>query len=288
MSATGHRGELRSNPSRETGFTLLELLVVIVMVVLLAALLVPAISKAQNQAHSTACGNHLRQMGQALQMYVHENRSNYPYLRTLPDGNDYSYGLENNRWWWARLWPYYPVKWTNTTYHCPGYKGALTGEGDHHGPLGSYAYNARGVRPPFAGVLDQSHGVDVHFPNVSFGLGPTLYVSFPNLRPQPISESQIKAPSEMLAIGESRFLNTKANGIPGGHCDMMCGGVSRQPNPPGRDEFAFAQSRHGKNYNQAFCDGHVAAMSPEVLFNPTNSAPNWNYDHEPHQELWMP
>jgi hypothetical protein len=36
------------------------------------------------------------------------------------------------------------------------------------------------------------------------------------------------------------------------------------------------------------CDGHVAAMNPWVLFNPTNTARMWNYDHEPHSELWQP
>jgi prepilin-type N-terminal cleavage/methylation domain-containing protein len=37
-----------------------------------------------------------------------------------------------------------------------------------------------------------------------------------------------------------------------------------------------------------WCDGHVAAMSPWVLFNRTNSAPLWNSDHEPHPESWSP
>ncbi|PYI88990.1 MAG: hypothetical protein DME26_02295 [Verrucomicrobia bacterium] len=51
---------------------------------------------------------------------------------------------------------------------------------------------------------------------------------------------------------------------------------------------SFDPARHGKNYNQLFCDGHVAAMSPWVLFNPTNSASMWNSDHQPHPELWVP
>jgi prepilin-type processing-associated H-X9-DG protein len=49
---------------------------------------------------------------------------------------------------------------------------------------------------------------------------------------------------------------------------------------------AFDPARHGRNYNQLFCDGHVSAMSPWVIFNPTNSAVMWNYDHEPHPEYW--
>jgi prepilin-type processing-associated H-X9-DG protein len=51
---------------------------------------------------------------------------------------------------------------------------------------------------------------------------------------------------------------------------------------------AFDPARHGKSYNQLFCDGHVAAMNPWVLFNPTNTAAMWNSDHQPHPELWQP
>jgi len=60
------------------GFTLTELLVVIAVIGILAALLLPAISSVNAHAKSTVCKNHLRQMGQALQMYVHENGNKYP------------------------------------------------------------------------------------------------------------------------------------------------------------------------------------------------------------------
>jgi hypothetical protein len=29
-------------------------------------------------------------------------------------------------------------------------------------------------------------------------------------------------------------------------------------------------------------------MNPWVLFNPTNTAPMWNNDHQPHPEMWCP
>ena len=40
--------------------------------------------------------------------------------------------------------------------------------------------------------------------------------------------------------------------------------------------------------NQLYCDGHVSAINPEALFNPSNTAAMWNYDHQPHPELWWP
>ena len=49
---------------------MVELLVVVAIISILAALLLPALSRAKAQAHSTACKSHLRQIGVALVMYV--------------------------------------------------------------------------------------------------------------------------------------------------------------------------------------------------------------------------
>ena len=89
-----------------------------------------------------------------------------------------------------------------------------------------------------------------------------------------VSETEIIVPSDMLAISDSLMKADEA----GGDDILRCGG--------GLDTTSYVL-RHGKNYNQLFCDGHVSAMSLEVLCNPSNSAAMWNYDHQPHPELWM-
>ena len=274
--------------SRRGGFTLLELLVVVAIIAILAALLLPALGTAKAHARSASCKNHLRQMGLGLQMYVYANQSKYPPLVNPYDpALDAEIGPVNTRYWWAKLLPYYPLKWTNVAYHCPGYKGVVRGERGNNPPFGSYAYNSHGVHPPFGGLVDSTHGIDIHFPDRPIvGLGPISYHDGP-VRPA-VREGDIKMPSEMLALGESRFLNAKVNnGLPGGDDRSVCG-LLYWNHGHISTEWAFDAARHGRNYNQGFCDGHVSAMNPWVLFNPTNTARMWNNDHQPHPEMWCP
>src|SRR5689334_22759136 len=243
------------NNSVSTGFTLVELLVVIAIIGILAALLLPVISTAKAHARSTACKNHLRQMGLALQMYVHEHESKYPYwVNPYAQEFDDAVGPANTRYWWAKLLPYYAVKWTDMAYHCPGYKGVISGEVESSEPFGSYAYNARGARPSVVGFIDPNRGINIKFPDLYLGLGPVADGDSPQ---RALSETEVVSPSEMFAIGESRFLNVKVNWIPGGDCDMLCGDLnfSRTEHLGVKELSAFDPTRHGKNYNQLFCDG---------------------------------
>ena len=251
---------------------------VIAILGILAALLLPAVSMAKGYAKSVACKNHLRQMGAALQMYVHDNQNQYP--RYLGPAGD-SYGDAKGQggraaglvYWSSRLFPYYPAHWTNSSFQCPGYSGKISGpylEGAID-RLGSYAYNAGG-----AGIDGRYGSPD--YP-LHFGLGPYIFWKDAqgNFVP-PVSEAKVSVPSDMLAICDSWMKPGLAGGDDLGVCTRLCA-----------SDLAAAPYvlRHGRNYNQLYSDGHVAAMSPSILFNPTNSASMWNYDHQPHPELWV-
>jgi hypothetical protein len=240
---------------------LIELLVVIAIIGILAALLLPALLGAVAHAHSTTCKNHLHQMGLALQMYVQENRGRYP------TGYD----------WYDQIRPYYDLDWRNPAYHCPGYSGQVSSWAGSlpHDPLGSYAYNFAGVRGYDPRRILRDY--------VNLGLG--TVGRLPNAA---VTQGQVAAPSEMFAIGESRHRGEREVANASGVFAMFCGYLDTSVRSCSYYGYPILPRRHGKNYNQLCCDGHVLEMDRGLLFNPTNTAAMWNIDHQPHPEFCPP
>ena len=240
-------------------FTLIELVVVVGVIAILTALLLPVLSKARAQGQATACRNHLHQMGLAMGMYVADH-NRYPPMHDWNPGPSF---LDN---WADKLYPYAPLSWTNTSWHCPTYiaRGGFVqckrpGYGIKLTVGTSYAYNARGL------------GLWTSNPDLGLenAYGHTT-----------IREQQVQAPSQMYTVADARAYHGKeARPIYGMPMMILW-------NPP--IIWREAASPHAQGYDILFADGHVSLVKRKDYLYPPRTAHNWNRDNQPHPEIWLP
>lgn len=249
-------------PTTTRAFTLVELLVVIAIIAVLAALLLPALNNAKRRAYKTHCVSNLRQLGIALNVYVHDERA-YP-LATV--GN----GLGQ---WQKSLRPLA----NKSVFHCPQTKRAtdqflqlFPDDTDIHP---HYGYN-------FIGAARRNP------PPRNPGLGGDFVWTGSTGRYEPAPESRIRVPSQMIAIGESAAFVR-----PG-----LASTNSITPDDPLYIAFPFTfpawgyegvANWHDGRANILFCDGHTESRKQsEWMADNDESKRLWNNDNQPHPESW--
>ena len=256
---------------RPSAFTLIELLVVIAILAILAGLLIPGLLNAKQAGRAARCRSNLRQMGMAMQMYVHEN-THYPLLATRQNP-----GVNPGAKWYDDLKPYVATHWTNDLFRCPNFKLA-TFDGRDGGEffylsIGSYGYNVG------------SAGQDDAY---QFGLA-GKFESQARMTATATRESEVAAPADMIAAGDAYSTWPKPDDRLVLGLELLSRKLHSQLDfSPLRQEFTAVQQRHGGKLNVAFCDGHSESVRVRNLlldYNP-NLLKRWHTDNQPHAELF--
>ncbi len=232
---------MRVSASRR-GFTLIELLVVIAIIAILAAILFPVFAKAREAARATSCRSNLKQLGNALMMYVQDYDEAYPLRRFQPIVGPH---WDDNSWRTV-IQPY--VKNTQV----------LVCSSNPHKQAQSY--------DPEFGI---SYACNTNWAGTDYS-APEKGL-FGNA--VPVSMAAVERPADLIAVGELYNIPYVSLII-----DVDTGAATSHTGQPVTFYGEAIFAGHSGRSNYLFADGHVKALKPTQTAQPVNL---WYIDHSP-------
>jgi prepilin-type N-terminal cleavage/methylation domain-containing protein/prepilin-type processing-associated H-X9-DG protein len=225
--------------SRSSGFSLIELLVVISIIVLLISILLPALGKARASSQMVQCKSNLRQISIAWQTYFADSKDFCPGAHY-----DYNYGVTNEYTRWYSIPAYYMglisapgnVAWYTKfpvqfgaygVFRCPS-DSTIGNDGYTHPNYG------------FNGIL--------HYPSETYS--PVLASVRSGL--DGLKIASVKRPSTMMMLGDSANNSYGAFGGPGYSYRISRWFDGGHP----YDGPAYSNRHLGQTINYQFVDGH--------------------------------
>jgi prepilin-type N-terminal cleavage/methylation domain-containing protein/prepilin-type processing-associated H-X9-DG protein len=259
----------RNSSRKITGFSLIEMLVVIGIVTLLAGLLLPALSASKVSAQRIKCMGNLRQVMIATASYV-QDTGVYPPL--FIDAQDKS----TNFFWPELLQPYTGNTWYEPLYTCPSFASVARTVRDSWWDTNKILLRAAGVAISQRGSYDMN-SCGVGFWSDGLGIGGESPLRSGVMIP--CKESKVRNPASLVAFGDSvtqGLIDSRGHFVISTY--MMAKNYGGWP---------INLRRHRGIFNAAFCDGHVESLKRSLLFQRSEqNVRRWNNDDQPHRELW--
>ncbi len=269
----------RLNP--KSGFTIMELLVVISIVAILALVLFPVYAKARANRGTLVCANHEKQIALAILQYTSDADGTFPI------------GVQED---WNNSWPVAisPYLHSLESFHCP----------EDHGDPASWLIPWAGIPNSYAanGILNgtDTNGDEHGFPADALGIMAVVQPLVPEWQIPGVHKlAAVTRPANTILIGEKHNSDITfaagAGNVTGWGPGSLVQAVTfwdwaapseiplatRPPAAyPNGPNGCISAHHEGGRANFAFCDGHVKLMSP-ALTNPHGGTPHGELD-----DLW--